>query len=382
MLVAVAGRGAQVYSASRHCFAARDFPLEPPDGSEPEEWSARVVEWVERTAPPAPRDRPSGPIPVFPLSDRLVDVLDRTRALFGSRYRLAIPDGPAAALLLDKARAFEAAEEMGLDVPRWVAVSGSEGLLPSDSLELPVVVRPRRWSSAGSRYFKVRSYAERAELRQGLAEMLADGADVVAQERVPGPDESVEWVVFYRGDGGDGIESVWTACTGRKRRQASPVGGVMVWGESAPIPEAETMARRFADATGFVGLGGLEVKYHGGRRWFIEVNPRLEAIHFLAARAGVDTVAVAYRHLALGQPPAPPPEPRSAAAWVGGAWLSRLGTTRDWRTAALDAAGFAASPRKVMAVWSIRDPLPWFRVTARLGRAMARRILSRSRRAA
>jgi len=139
----------------------------------------------------------------------------------------------------------------------------------------------------------------------------------------------------------------------------------MVWGESWPIPEASRIAQAFVEASDFHGLGGLELKRVGDRRFFIEFNPRLEAIHFLASRAGIDTVRMAYEDLALDRAPEPAPQGR-ATAWLGNAWVERLARTRDWRTALRDVVAFSKAPRKVFAVWSARDPLPWLVMMSRM----------------
>lgn len=359
VLVAVAGEGARVYGASRHCFAAEDF-----DSENPTELCSRVVDWVERTAPAG------APIPVLPLSDRLVEALHRSRDRFGSHYRLAIPAPESAELFLDKASVFDLVGRFGLDVPQWVAVESSRDIVETRALRLPVVARPRRWSSAGRRPFKLEVHHARSLLEERLERGLAEGAEFVVQEQVVGPDEAVEWVVLYRSYAG----SKTVACTGRKRRQDGPEGGVMVWGESLEIPEARRIAERFVAATGFRGLGGLEVKRDGERRYFIEFNPRLEAIHFLARRSGLDTVRMVYEELSLGSHPGELEGQGRASAWLGNAWLARLVRTGDWRLAVSDVGRFLAAPQKVFAVWSVRDPLPWLVVSLRL----AGRVLSQS----
>jgi len=307
---------------------------------------------------------------VLPLSDRLLETLHRHHHHLPDRFRPAVPDPEAAELLLDKARAFALAGDHGLAVPPWVAVSTAADVEVAAALRLPVVVRPRRWSSSGSRYFKLRVFDDAGELRRALEEWLADGAGVVVQEQVPGPDEAVEWAIFHRSY----LDGRFAVCTGRKRRQDAPEGGVMVWGRSEPIPEVAVLAERLAEAAGFRGPGGLECKVHDGRRWLIELNPRLEAIHFVAARAGVDTAWMAYRELATGEAPDAPAPPSTAAGWLGGAWLTRLRRTGDWRTALADAVRFSVAPGKVFAVWSSSDPLPWLALTQRLLKRLAVRL--------
>jgi len=265
--------------------------------------------------------------------------------------------------LLNKSHALRLARDAGLDVPRWVDVCSDDDLPLVDTLTFPVAVRPQSWSTVGSVYFKVAVYRERQLLAQDLPVMLGRGARLVVQEYVDAPDEAVEFSILWRSRD----RLVTAQCTGRKRRQASAQGGVMVWGETAHLPDVVDAASVFLEASGFVGLGGIEFIRSAGKLWFIEFNPRLEAIHFLAARAGIDTVEMAYRELALGQVPSAVPRQSAAAAWVGSAALNRLVQERsDWRLLAADRLRFQRASNRTRAVWTWQDPLPGLMVAGRL----------------
>jgi D-aspartate ligase len=350
--IATAGAGAAVFGRSRHCTAAADF-----DASNPERFCTEVRDWVERRAPG------NGPIPVIALSDRLVEFLHACRGSFPGRFRLGIPNAPTTEALLNKADSCRIAERAGLDVPAWVRVSCREHLAAVDRLRLPVVVRPTRWSSAGDRYFKIIVFSDRQKLRDSLLRLLGHGADLLAQEYIEASDDDVEFAILWR----SGDRALTVTCTGRKRRQSAPEGGVMVWGEALSLPGVENGAIRFLDESGFTGLGGIEFIRSGGQSWFIEFNPRLEAIHFLGARGGVDTVSMAYRELAYGEIPNGSPQQLPATAWVGSAWLNRLiHDPSNWKMAVADRVRFGLAPRRVRAVWSWRDPAPGIAVAVRL----------------
>ena len=349
--VAVDGAGANVYRRSRYCVEAVDI-----EGSDPRAFCSQVIAWMEGVA------GSETPVLVIPLSDRLCEFLHVSRDLFAASYTLAIPSPATTDALLDKVQACQIAERAGLDVPPWVAVSCVEDIGAATALSVPVVVRPRSWDRAGKRRFKFEIFRTLPELEAGLHRLVDDGADVIAQEYIAGPDDAIEWSVVY----GSRETGLVVTCTGRKRRQDAIGGGVMVWGEAVAMPALRDAIERFVHAAGFQGLGGLELKRSEGRSWFIEFNPRLEAIHFLASRSGVDTVWMAYRELALGEPVTEAPTQRPAAAMVGNAWINRLTKTRDWRIAVRDLAEFVRSPRKVFAVLSWSDPLPWIDMTGHM----------------
>lgn len=363
VLVATAGTGAAVYGRSRFCTAAADF-----DPSDPAGFCSEVRDWVERLMPG------NRPVVVLPLSDRLVSFLHQSREAFPDRFRLSIPPPESTEALLTKEASFRLAERAGLNVPPWVPVRTPEEVTAADVLKLPVVVRPTSWATVGEQYFKLAVCRRRDTLHQELRAFLALGAELVVQEYVEAGEADVELALLWRSTDGH----VTAVCTGRKRRQANAEGGVMVWGETIPLPDVRDGAVRFLDAAGFTGLGGIEFIRAQGRPWFIECNPRLEAIHFLAARAGLDTVRMAYCDLAFGEVPRQIPEQQHAAAWMGNAWLQRLLSDPSYRWAALrDRWDFARAPRRVRAVWTWRDPLPSLALGGRLVAHAARSLLRR-----
>lgn len=341
--VAVLGSESKPYAASRDCAGAAAF-----SSGDARQFVGDLLAWAGDviTAPV---------VAVLPLSDRLVDFLDQSRGLFPDRFRLGVPPAALTQSLLDKASALALAEGAGLNVPRWVVVSGGDGLADVDRLRLPVIVRPTRWSETGDEYFKLFVCDDRATLHRSLLKVLGRGARVLVQEYIDDPQHETQFGIVWRS--GDGTRTA--VCTGRKRRESTEEGGVMAWGETVPLAGVRDQAARFLDESGFRGLGGIEFIESRGTSWFVEFNPRLEAIHFLAARAGVDTVLLAFEDLARGRVPSRVPEQRPAAAWVGSAWLTRLtASPGDLPLALQDRLAFARAPHRVKAVWSWKDPVP------------------------
>lgn len=364
--IATAGKGAGIYGRSRFCAAAADF--EPREAAH---FCAEVRDWMERLCPG------DHPIVVLPLSDRLVEFLHQARELFPARYRLSIPAPAVTEALLTKAESFRIAERAGLDVPPWRLVATPEEVPVVEGLQLPVAVRPTSWAAAGTRYFKIAVCRHPEALRGELQGYLAQGAELVVQEYVSASEADVELAIVWRSADG----SRTAICTGRKRRQSGPEGGVMVWGETTPLPDVRDAAIRFLDESGFTGLGGIEFIRSGSRPWFIEFNPRLEAIHFLAASAGVDTVRMAYEDLGLGRVPGAEVEQGHATAWIGSAWLQRMASDRSYRRMGLgELWSFRKAAGRVWAVWSPDDPRPWFALAARIGGRAVRSLLRRRHR--
>ena len=361
--VATAGSGAALLGRSRFCAAAVDLD---PSGSV--SFCEAVAAWLARVHPG------DGPIVVIPLSDRMVSVLDEARHAFPDRFVVSVPSPPSVRTLVDKSLSFRVAEQAGLDVPVWTTVEAESDIERAVATPVPVAVRPSSWATFGETYFKLHVHDNRAEFEADLRRQVASGARLIAQEYLDVPEDAVEFAILWR----SADAAVTAICTGRKRRQSGADGGVMVWGEAVPLPDVAEAAVRYLDSSGFTGLGGIEFIRDRGRLRFIEFNPRLEAIHFLAKGAGVDMVPLAFDDLVGAGPPARIPRQRYAAAWVGSAWLGRfLDDPRARRLLLRDRLRFAMSPNRVRAVWSWTDPLPGLSLSFRLVTSRLRRIWSR-----
>jgi predicted ATP-grasp superfamily ATP-dependent carboligase len=361
--VAVAGSGAAILGRSRSCAGAIDL-----DATDAATFVATAARWVASEVPGG------GPVVVIPLSDRLVAFLDAHRDELPGRLRPAIPTPAVCDELLDKERSLAAAARAGLQVPRHVTVRDHEDLATVTSLQRPIVVRPTSWDTVGEEHFKLTVHHDDRSLDRELRARLRGGSNLLVQEYLDVPESAVEFAIVWRSQDG----SRTAICTGRKRRQSAAEGGVMAWGETTDASDVADAARRFLDRTGFTGFGGIELIRQADDLWFVEFNPRLEAIHFLAARAGVDTVPMGFWDL-VGRSRPPPTTPRRrAAAWVGSAWLARLRSDGPGRRdVLLDRWRFARAPGRVRAIWSWRDPGPGLAVVARLLRRAARRTVVR-----
>lgn len=357
VLVVTAGRGSAVYGRSRVRPATLDIESLDRDSLR------RALTWAREQVP-------SSKIVVLPLSDRAVDVMDDSRDLLAEPFRPILAPKASLHRLLAKPASLTWATQIGLDVPPWRQVASPEDLPLLDDLTSPVIIRPTSWATAGSSPFKVSVQPDRDTAVAFCRSALSRGAELLVQEYLPAADEDVEFALVWCSTDG----TATATCTGRKRRQSSPEGGVMAWGETLPIPDVADAAERFVEATGFTGPGGLEfIRTPTGLR-FIEFNPRLEAIHFLAARGGVDLVKLTYRDVALGQLPTTRPRQVPASGWVGSAWLARIRQDpRSVSTLIADRWAFAHTPRRVRAVVAIHDPGPALGVVSLLGRGAWRR---------
>ena len=327
----------------------------------------RALTWAREMAP-------TSQIVVFPFSDRMADTMHSARGLLKDPFRPVLAPEFALDRLLNKALSLSCAEDAGLSVPQWVEVRSLQDLGMVRSLPPPLIVKPSSWATAGGHPFKLSVHDDSAEAIEFCRTALLSGAHLIVQQFLSVPADQVEFgIVWASADG-----SVVDVCTGRKRRQSSDDGGVMAWGETEELTDLRALAIEFVKKSGFTGPGGIEfIRDSEGLR-FIEFNPRLEAIHFLAAAAGLDTVALAYLDIGGGILPGARSVQFPAAAWIGSAWLSRLraNPASIFRFAS-DRIKFALHPRATRAVLCWQDPWPSLAVTKLLAKAGFDRLLSR-----
>lgn len=359
VLVATAGSGAHIFGRSRCRPQVADF--DPTGG---ERFLADALDWARRHTG-------EGPFVVIPFSDRLTETMHRHRDLLGPPALPVLSSPASLDELLDKSSSMRAAARAGLQVPPWTTLQHRDDLSLLGDLEAPLVLKPASWVSSDGAGFKISVHERTDDARRIAARALGRGVTLIVQEYRREPVEHIELAITWRS--ADGTSTA--ICTGRKRRQSGPEGGVMAWGESLELSDVAAAATAFLDATGFTGPGGIElIRTHRGLE-FIEFNPRIEAIHFLASAAGVDVVRLAYDDVGLDRRPRVPPRQHAAAAWIGTAWIERLlERPGDWKLLLQDRFEFAKAPTRERAVLTWRDPGPAAVLSVGLTRAGIRRV--------
>ncbi len=273
----------------------------------------------------------------------------------------------------------DAATEAGLNVPAWRAVRTLTDVPTVTEIGLPIIVKPLDWSSMGGAYFKQLVFREHPHLQAFLDERVSLGGAFLAQHFVHEPPTSI---VFGLADY-DVQTDVASIVTGRKEALSSAEGGVMAWGRSVAMSDVEASCLAFLRHTRFNGVGGIEFIRSDGQLWFIEFNPRPEAIHFLADASGVPQVTRWARRLAGGgllPIEATSPRPHSAAVWVESAWLARLSTDRRAvKSVPGHLVRYLRHGRRASALTSAPDPGPMGAYSAGLFHKGVQRLTQRGR---
>jgi D-aspartate ligase len=320
------------------------------------------------------------PKPVlFPCTDMSVLVISRHRERLRGSYHVVLPDADVVEMLMDKRRFYEYATSVGLPVPRTVLLaSRSEAEQVGGTLTFPVVLKPPIktpvWDAhAAEKAYKVSNERELLAVYDGTRSLT----DVLlAQEWIAG-DETAHYTCNCYFDAAS--KPVVTFVT-RKIRQWPPGTGSASLAVEARNDEVLGETIRLYERVDFRGLGYLEMKQDAktGRHLIVEPNiGRPTGRSAAAEAAGVEFLYTKYCD-AVGLPR---PE-RLDQRYTDLQWIYFGRDVRSaayhWRRRELSLIEWWRSwrGRKVDAVFSRRDPLP-FVLDASRGVPLVLRLLRR-----
>lgn len=251
------------------------------------------------------RRRPGVPIVLLANTDWRIDVLTRHRSELDDLYVMALPPRATVEHVSDKLGFEQVATAAGLSVPRsWVAdFSGADEdawQLPTVAKDIafPVVAKPVTSSAYETVVFegrkKVYFLHNADEVTELWAALAAAGFRdrFMLQELVEGDDTSMYSVTAY---------------VDRSGRMTMGVAARVLLEEHAPAtlgnpcamvtidsPALLDSAERFLASVDYHGFANFDIKEDArtGRRYFLEVNPRIGRNSFYCVGAGVNPMEV------------------------------------------------------------------------------------------
>lgn len=303
------------------------------------------------------------PFVVIPCSDSWVSALAGSRPRWPHHVRSVSPEPDMIDTLMSKVGFSEFAARNGFAVPRTVVLADGEGIEgPIQELRFPLVVKPDRKPANWDAWMggKVSVARDPAQLRSVVRRGLQRADSLIVQEWVEGGEDALLSFNGYF----DRHSMPLAAFTARKLRQWPPGAGTSASGEEIRDDEIVDLAIELFQKASFRGLAYLEVKRRSsdGLPVLIEANVgRPTGRSAICEAGGVELVYSAYRD-ALGLPPLSDNrqlyrgvkwvylrhEVQAAVSAMRGGEL----TGRQWLR--------SLRGRKVYAVWSVGDPLPFF----------------------
>jgi len=222
---------------------------------------------------------------VLPCSDEEILALARDKELFNRKgIELPISDHGLILRASDKWKMLRAISKFGVRIPKTFSPSApSEFEDAIKQIDFPLVVRPR--ISRGGR--GVTYCKDRQATVLAFKLLKQEYGDVIVQELVPGGFGSV-YVV----------QTLWSkhhalcaAAVMQKLRERPSTGGVAVAGKTVHDDKLRDLGVSVVQKLGpWIGPAGVEVKVGSldKQPYVMEVNPRLQGVVYLFARAGIN----------------------------------------------------------------------------------------------
>jgi len=213
----------------------------------------------------------------------------------------------------------------------------------------------RNWETVGGR--KAINIWTREQLLAEYAVITRADKRALLQELVPGGDDCLVIAACYLNR-----YSNWVAGFNTQKLVQVPEGfgtGCIV--QNAQIPVLLERSARLLQAMGFTGIAEVEYKWDAASHEYklIEINPRPWDQHRLGNSIGVDLICLAYADLS-GQPMTAVQPNAATYKWIAEDTLLmailRLLRARDRKLWALFRQ---ARGKRIYAIWSAKDPLPF-----------------------
>ena len=300
---------------------------------------------------------------LIPISDLAVLALSEHRDDIPTRHRFLLPERSTLDLLVDKAKFLRHAEEHGLPIPPALVIHNREDASQAaGKLKFPIAIKPPVKTRAWESNTKAKVYiANNANELLSTYDTCGQWTNtLLAQEWLVGNEDRLFQAHCYFDQHG---REVATVCT-RKLRQWPTRTGTGCLSETVENERVADLARRVFRLLDLRGFGYLEAKYDPTVDDYVIVEPnvgrptgRTSTLHAL----GIDIVRAAYCELAGLELPSMAAPNRLDMKWIH--WRRDLQAAFwMWRRKELSVSEWLRSLRgpKYTAVWSRRDPKPFF----------------------
>jgi D-aspartate ligase len=250
----------------------------------------RWLEWL-RGAPP-------GSV-ILPCEDDGLELIAKNRPMLTELGHIPFEaDDDVMLAMLDKARTYELAREIGIESPLSFNVHTQDDIAVAlERISYPCALKPVH-SHAFARHFagmKAFRVHNDDDMRAALSRTVALGIEMIATEIIPGRDDQFFSYYSYIDEEGEPLLHV----TKRKLRQHPIWFGSGCFHVTDQNPEVAELGLRFFEGVGLRGLGNVEFKRDArdGRLKLIECNHRFTAATGLLRTAGMDLPLFVYNRL-------------------------------------------------------------------------------------
>jgi D-aspartate ligase len=213
-----------------------------------------------------------GQQPVLIITDELcLLTVSKFRSKLDGLFRFRLPPHETVVMLHDKALFHEFAVANNLPVPKSEVLRSAADIHHIRSLSLPLIIKPadkRHFHLSGAPRLVVAADWETAE--RATRKLVEVFGEIIVQECVDGPDNSIYFCLFYRKDSSTVIFS------GQKLASSPPRTGstaFCVRADTGIGNVLEKITHDFLDMVDYVGFGGIEYKWDSVTRRFVIIEP-------------------------------------------------------------------------------------------------------------
>ena len=224
---------------------------------------------------------------LFAVYDGVCLLVDENRDFYESYFDICLPSSQIVKAFNDKSLAGDVASANGMTVPKTIHIKEASQIdVVCQSFSFPVIVKPTTAKEHGILKFKMKVLENTDEFRCFSNRLLEDQSHFVCQEYIKGEDNKCKFYIFYRNQKGNVVE-----CMGEKTLQDD---GIMAIGTTEFDEVLAKSCRLFVEKIDYVGIGGIEVKLHNGKYYFIEMSTRTEGFVAISDMAGVSLSEAAF----------------------------------------------------------------------------------------
>jgi D-aspartate ligase len=334
---------------------------------DPQQDEEAFVSFLEQLGPRLPRKAV-----LFPTHDQYVWPISRHAERLEQWYLIPFSRWETMRRLHDKREQLESAWRVGVDTPKTVFVDSAEDLeRGAEEIGFPAIFKPVESLAFKTRFRRhVLEIASARELRETYAK-VDDCGTLMLQDIVPGGDDELYTLGSYL----DARSRPLAQFTGHKLRQHPPRFGHVSMAVSKWVPELAEAGLRLLHELGYHGVSQVEFKRdpRDGAYRLMEVNARHWMWHSLGTVCGVNLSLAAYGD-AIGDPYVAPRQTNDGLKWVVSLTDARDAFSR-WRKGDERLLPWLGSYRgvRVDGLYSLRDPMPGARLTARQLRSIVAR---------
>jgi len=295
---------------------------------------------------------------LFPTSDMAVHIIAKNRTRLEEHYLVPTPPWEITRLAYDKKLTYKLATEIGVPIPKTFFPE-SEEELSRQALNFPVILKPAITANFYPvTHLKAIKANDHQELLRNYKYMssIIDKSEIMVQEIIGGGPKNLYSFcsLFSNGTVKAKIMAV------RLRQHPMDFGSSSTYVVTCNIKQLEEMSTRILQKMNYYGLSEVEFMLDERDDTFklIDINPRTWAWHTLGAKTGVNFSALLFRD--MHHDPVQLDTFETGVIWIREVSdvATAISEIAKHRLQVVDYLGTLRG-KKVLAVFSSRDPLPF-----------------------